>query len=1060
MGGSKKNRRKNPANDSGVDLLSLAFNLPTRRDIERADREAAQHQIHTQSIRIQYDPGEDESSDTESSTVLQNVGKPSTQLADETPKARKSSKSPPHPQATQSKSILQLPTLKNRQKRVDHEILPTRRSSKRETSKSPKARERSSSSPASIRAPSPASSIPSSATFPGATSKHFLKAANIAPSDASIRPLQPDIGKGAHPQEYYQPLFAFPTVPMYPPAQYYSAVTKNNPTSDCNPYVPHSMYSRPSTPTNTYQSPQQPSLISQEVQHIQGKLDEVVIKLSKYPEDKTLKGELSSLQTELNTRLNSLLGMEPPKESNVPEASGPHNPKVQKPKSANFQSQHITQRETSPERKTRHHLCTDCGQVRSSNYHSKHPIIPGGKPSTNYCEDCFEKNVENGVLKYHFCYGCGIARSKVFHQYHPISKGDRPFPNYCSVCIEEIRRAETIADVSMVNFAPSRSHENNAHSNTIRDRPLSNKPIESLKLCQGSNSQENQLNVLLFSAHLDGNKTSSHEQKKTPQPVKLSTMGPQLSPTNSSPGSPYYPVRSTGASQRRAERSPLASPGSQYCSSPDTPTTPRYQSPYVEDVTSPVQEVNQRSEDYQRHSKGSSSHNQDDTSHPMATGRQKSQDGGQYYATRSPNYDTSQEVSDDSTEGHASTDDSAHSAGSKSVKFRPKVDVRLSDSRTSSNASSHAKILEEDIKPDDDTVPSRMGVYGTSPVKSQNGYYARAQGNHSASTSSFAGENGYNDSILERSYRGAFSKDSPASSWMPPTSNIGGEHWYSKPTAYHPTTSPSMESFTGFRPGSHSTFNYGSSGGVGGENGLPPFRTSRSAFSPSGPNSTAAFEGSSGDGQESQMPSLSPSSSSKIQPFPDSKSKSWKSYTSPYAGGQNAESSFRKASPWNNFPSRFDSECYTMQDDSSFSQSAFSDYSQPSSNPYYEPRKRPFPDLNDYCSFGAPAPRVPGKWAKEYQSTTRTPKKTPYWIPEPIIEEPDSPVSSPGKRAKMLEFNEIDISPASASNVATESSPDSEDGSSAHTKHIFQSDDDSDKENTLGKSRPDTPSLD
>ncbi|UKZ77639.1 hypothetical protein TrVFT333_005363 [Trichoderma virens FT-333] len=117
-----------------------------------------------------------------------------------------------------------------------------------------------------------------------------------------------------------------------------------------------------------------------------------------------------------------------------------------------------------------------------------------------------------------------------------------------------------------------------------------------------------------------------------------------------------------------------------------------------------------------------------------------------------------------------------------------------------------------------------------------------------------------------------------------------------------------------------------------------------------------------------------------------------------------------------------------MQDDSSFTQSAFSDYSQPSSNPYYEPRKRTFPDLNDYCSFSTRTRRTPGKWAKDYQSTTKLPKPTPYWIPEPIIEEPDSPESSPAKKANMLE-------------------PD------------VKSDDDSDKENTPSKSGPDMTCL-
>lgn len=536
----------------------------------------------------------------------------------------------------------------------------------------------------------------------------------------------------------------------------------------------------------------------------------------------------------------------------------------------------------------------------------------------------------------------------------------------------------------ITNFqAPSRSYASIAYSNATHDQVWGSKLGTSLKSRQVQDSEHGQSNVFLSSVHADkSNKLDQRDQKRIPQALKLSASGPQLSPSNSSPDSPYYPVRSTGASQRRVERSPLASPGSQYCSSPDTPLTPRYRSPYVEDIVSPIQEANQRLGSSQQSSRSSSSHGRKGgTSHSVATDEQESQDERHDHVTKIPSSDSSQEMSDDSIEGHASTDDSAHSGGSKSVKFRPKVDIRFSDSRTSSNASSNVKILEEDIKPDDDTIPSRVGIYGTSPVKSQNGYYTRAKEPHNNATSTLAGEGGHDEVIPERSYRGAFSKDSPASSWQAPASNMGGP-WYSRPTT---------GSFTGFQPGRYSTFNYGSGGATSSQDGLPPLRA------------TAAFT-SSGEAQGSQRPSHTPASDTQHEASPESPSHRWQRYASPFSGGQSTESSFRKGSHWSNFPSRFDSECHTMQDDSSFSQSAFSDYSQPSSNPYYEPRKRPFSDLNDYCYFGTTrAPRIPGKWARDYQSTARTPKrKTPYWIPEPIIEEPDSPPSSPGQQTNML----------------------------------------------------------
>ncbi|KAH8128553.1 hypothetical protein FP744_10008563 [Trichoderma asperellum] len=1048
MGGSKKNRRKNPADDGGVDLLSLAFNLPTRRDMERADRESAHAQAHSQSIRIQYDPGDDESSDSESlSTLNSDAGKPNTEV-EETPKAQKALKPRPQHQLKTQNRIFQLSSPKYKPKRVDNEPPPTRRASKRDSSK---ARERSSSSPAALRALSPTSSIPSSATFPCITSNYPQKAAHLATSDIPVRPLQSGINREAHPQQFYQPVFAFPAASVYPQTQYYSAAANADPGTDVNQPVPFPLYTL--APASIFKS-HQPSSISQEVQRIQSKLDEVVVNLSKRPEDATLKSELSALQTELNTRLNSLLSMAPSKESNVSEVSELCNSKTMSKKPTTQFQPTAAQREMSPKRKMRHHLCTGCGKVRSSNYHTKHPIVPGGRPSTNYCEDCFEENVEDGALDNHFCYGCGNVRSKEFQQNHPISKGDRPFPNYCSICVKEIRSAETIADVSMVDFTPGRSHKSSSYTDSALNCTRNSVPTKPSISEQDLKYQDNELDALLFSAHTDGsNAVGSREQKNIPQPLKLSTNGPQFSPSNSSPGSPYYPVRNTGASQRRAERSPLASPGGQYCSSPDTPTTPRYQPPYVEDIFSPLHETNRRSADYQNSPRNSPCDDRKISFYRTTPrDKEKSQDDPVGRSAKAPHSDIFQEGSDDSAEGHTSTDDSTHSTGSKSVKFRSKVDIRLSDSRSSSNASSHAKILEEDIKPDDETIPSRVGIYGTSPKKSRNGSYARAK--EPQNSTSLAGEDGFGETIPERGYRGAFSKDSPASSWLPPLSNASGGHWYSTPFAYQSTTSPSMESYTGFKPGGKSTFNYGSSGGVGSETSRPPLRATRSAFNSANTSTAAAFSGDGGD-QDSQRPPLSSNSNSQAEGCPESPSNRWKSFASPYAG-PSTQSSFRKGSPWNNFPSRFDSDCYTMQDDSTFSQTAFSDYSQPSSNPYYEPRKRPFPDLNDYCSFGTRAPRIPGKWAKDYQRTVKPPKQMPYWIPEPIIEEPDSPISSPGKRANMLEFDDIDISPASASNTATVLFPDL--GSFADHEH--QSDDDSDKENTVSKSSRDTPSLD
>ncbi|KAL6895815.1 hypothetical protein HDV57DRAFT_521090 [Trichoderma longibrachiatum] len=1023
-GGSKKNRRKNPASDNGVDLLTLAFNIPTRPDFERVEREVAQDEIHTQGLGAQYDAAEDDSS----LLPPPNIARPDTPDADETPKARKLFKPRNQHQPAEQTADVRASTANDHFKASNQEPPLMRRPSKRE-SKSSKARERASSSPASFRAPSPAPApafaIPASATFPRAVLNYTQQGATFAAPDAFSRPLHPGIGGGTQPQQYYQPVFAYPAVSMYPPPTPFYSPVASDPVAGGHQYVP-----RPATPkpsANTHATPQPPSLAPQQVQDIQNQIDQILIKLSQHPEDSALKSMLSTLQTELNTKLNSLLGMETRKDAKASDVSAPHDLKSKVPQPPQAAA---SQQDKSHKRGIRHHLCTGCGIVRSPDYHNKHPIVPGGNPSMNYCEDCFEEKVEGGDPEYHFCYGCGTARSKEFHHNHPITKGDRPFPNYCSVCVEEVRLAETIADVSMVNFNPGNrpNKQGASYYGATRNQSQGNRSITSLGPIQEASDEEKQPDVLLFSAHSDKTEQDHRRHhKKIPQPLKLSSSGPQPSSSNSSPDSPYYPVRHAGTTNRRAQRSPLTSPGSQYCGSPDSPNAPKYQPPYVEDVVSPIDETEPPFGN--------------DCSCSTTSGRQHHQDQRPRHSTKAAKLGSPQEASDGSNGGHTSTESSAHSAGSKSVKFRSKVDVRLSDSRTSSNDSSHAQIVEEDIKPDEDTIPSRVGIYGTSPVKSSDGYYSIRHG----LASSPAAEDGTSEAIPERSYRGAFSKDGPASAWMPPTSGAG-DYSYSSPYANHNNASPSTESFTGYRPGARSTFNYGSGGiGIGATGVPPPLRTTRNH-----PADTGSKEE-----PESQESPRSPYT----QTYPGSPSNVY-NYWSPYEGGQTGDSSFRKPSPWDAFSPPYDPECHTMRDESPYSQSYFSDYSQPSANPYYQPRKRSFPDLSSYCSFSAQPRRTPGQWAQEYKSTTpKAPRAAPFWIPEPIIEEPDSPESSPAKKANMIEYISIEISPKSTTNTATSSSPDSAQGDLDHVAGS-ETDGECDEENDLSNSSLDTPSLD
>jgi ribosomal protein L32 len=109
------------------------------------------------------------------------------------------------------------------------------------------------------------------------------------------------------------------------------------------------------------------------------------------------------------------------------------------------------QRESTPGRFSRHHICSGCGVVRSAKYHEKHPIASQEKPVFNYCRQCLEKSLASGQpKKHHFCFDCGKVRSKSFQKSHPTKDAEDVLPNYCGQCVADAAIASHIPDSSTV----------------------------------------------------------------------------------------------------------------------------------------------------------------------------------------------------------------------------------------------------------------------------------------------------------------------------------------------------------------------------------------------------------------------------------------------------------------------------------------------------------------------------------------------------------------------------------------------------------------------------------
>ncbi|KID66573.1 hypothetical protein MAN_04854, partial [Metarhizium hybridum] len=92
-----------------------------------------------------------------------------------------------------------------------------------------------------------------------------------------------------------------------------------------------------------------------------------------------------------------------------------------------------------------------------------------------------------------------------------------------------------------------------------------------------------------------------------------------------------------------------------------------------------------------------------------------------------------------------------------------------------------------------------------------------------------------------------------------------------------------------------------------------------------------------------------------------------------------------------------------IPNETSYARSVFTDYSRSTDNPYYKPRSRPIHNAtnSDFCSTW--------DWKSNRGASSQNPR--PYdrhfhdGVPEPIIEEPASPPSSPVQPTKLLEFH-------------------------------------------------------
>lgn len=510
MGWSNKRARTHPATVPRIDILGAIFNLPTPRQIELAKRRTLQspkvtvrsrssgHQRGVATIfdfssdtdEDEDDEEDDSNPDPDSDGDSDSDDESSTDSISSAVETSSSSPSPPRSRKEQRTSS----SCCKAKRPTAPDVLPlyARRKLSKKGSKPKQPPALPTCFKASSKRPSP-SKPPVLHLSKSSHSERKLSPMSIGTAQPDEALVGPSPTPMVQPPQLLQPHFpwAYAATPAPNHFPFYPAPRTTHVSSPMDCAFPSQLATAyPVAKLSGIASNKTPKSNSaaQEIQHIQSRIDNKVAELAKDADNSELEGQLFVLQAELNMTLNSMMSR--PNESDkgpqsfaipqeIPLSIG-HNHSLPSQRSmlhhqdrtskvnqddgsshleqASLQihqegSSVVKQRDTSPERGMRHHLCSGCGCIRSVKFHLKHPLISGRKLVLNDCDKCRETKLENGVIEHHhFCYRCGIARSKAFHRAKPAKSGNPLIPNYCSPCTEEIRAMECIAEASSVGF--------------------------------------------------------------------------------------------------------------------------------------------------------------------------------------------------------------------------------------------------------------------------------------------------------------------------------------------------------------------------------------------------------------------------------------------------------------------------------------------------------------------------------------------------------------------------------------------------------------------------------
>ncbi|OAA42662.1 hypothetical protein NOR_04793 [Metarhizium rileyi] len=915
-----------------IDLLTTAFGLPSRRELERASetvrtRRPSRYGSDSDDTSIDSQAGESDDSSCQSSLNVTNT-KSGHQKVDHlfTPMPKSESGKKQHSKRRSLSSQSHRSTLS---KKIKGSGRPKNRGSRFKTF-TPKT------SPRDQRVPASPSSLSHSSTEASSQAIHDRLPDAVNPS---IQHVIPDNTSRRR--------------PLYVPQQMPTLVPH---------YVPAYLFTRPkeSCPTRALSQDQHTSFFPksynfEDLQDIQRTLDQLQQELLRRPQDPGLQRDYQTTQILLNNMLNAMVASSTKNIEksglNTETASGdtikstktiadkendvPANDRVV----IKSQSSPIPQdgrdrtlliahaRGKSPSCTIRHHLCSGCGSVRSPAFHEKYPISRGHKPVLNFCSSCREMRFEKGLVdNHHFCFGCGKVRSKAFQKKHKAKPGRALLPNYCGSCTTEVKMKEGMNEMSVLGMAVSHTMQLPGQNGSVTDTE--------------SSFVTDSFKHVLPTCKPDQTKELVMENSKQRNPAKLclehtSITNDISAPVSPAESSPFCPGRKLGSAQRRAQRVPTPHFKEEHARESDNSVAlGEYHAPYVE-------EADCASDDELSSCNYSSVERSDSEDILVKCKRKRREDGrSEMFEPIQKNYQTPKD-----NYGRTAALRSTDPPAVRTLPDQPSVDKPIqpvmSKPKHNSRDFRHQESFDE---------PSRFskGVFGKSSKDS--GYYpglttrqqsplADIECHPYATLNNHGGQKtetryGFTgpEAPLSQSSRGAFGPE------YSPRQHHSGEFAYSQSGFNRPE--PGRPDVSKNQVASEADWEGGGILNVTGEYPQPGHTASASSF---------------------------------------------------FSSDSNA------GKPANKFRSR-------IPNDATNSRSVFTDYSRSTDNPYYKPRRHLFPNTAE-SDFGCTWDWKSNRGPNHHNARTYYDHRFDDRVPEPIIEEPASPPSSPIQRTKLLEFN-------------------------------------------------------